>query len=444
MYTIMRDCIANSSCSNELEPNSKQCQIITYPSHKLTKGMMSSHALEVVEKLEAGGFQAFIVGGSIRDLLLNRVPKDFDVATNANPKQIKSLFERARIIGRRFQIVHVKLQKQIIEVTTFRSNNNDSLNEQRLRTKNGMLTRDNVFGSLTDDSIRRDLSINALYFNPCDNTITDFTNGFSDIQNRIIRVIGDPIIRFREDPLRLLRVVRFAAKLNFSIDSKTSGPMKHHAQDLRQISPPRLFDESLKLFMSGYGFKTFELLNKFDLVRYMLPQLHDHIESDNLHFRLVCQALKNTDYRVENKQRVTPAFIYAALLWPAVQANAKRFRRRGKSARQSLAEAADKVIASQIIITAIPRRFTLSMRQIWNLQISLEKNIGKRARRLIDNPRFRAAYDFVLLREQAGENLNGLGDWWTKYQESDEETQIKMISTRKRLNPANHSNDRSK
>ena len=444
MYTIMRDCIANSSCSNELEPNSKQCQIITYPSHKLTKDMMSSHALEVVEKLEAGGFQAFIVGGSIRDLLLNRVPKDFDVATNANPKQIKSLFERARIIGRRFQIVHVKLQKQIIEVTTFRSNNNDSLNEQRLRTKNGMLTRDNVFGSLTDDSIRRDLSINALYFNPRDNTITDFTNGFSDIQNRIIRVIGDPIIRFREDPLRLLRVVRFAAKLNFSIDSKTSGPMKHHAQDLRQISPPRLFDESLKLFMSGYGFKTFELLNKFDLVRYMLPQLHDHIESDNLHFRLVCQALKNTDYRVENKQRVTPAFIYAALLWPAVQANAKRFRRRGKSARQSLAEAADKVIASQIIITAIPRRFTLSMRQIWNLQISLEKNIGKRARRLIDNPRFRAAYDFVLLREQAGENLNGLGDWWTKYQESDEETQIKMISTRKRLNPANHSNDRSK
>ena len=444
MYTIMRDCIANSSCSKELDPNSKQCQIIAYPDHKLTKGMMSSHALKVVEKLEAGGFQAFIVGGSIRDLLLNRVPKDFDVATNATPKQIKSLFERARIIGRRFQIVHVKLQKQIIEVTTFRSNNNDSLNEQRLRTKNGMLTRDNVFGSLTDDSIRRDLSINALYFNPRDNTITDFTNGFSDIQNRVIRVIGDPIIRFREDPLRLLRVVRFAAKLNFSIDSRTSEPMKHHAQDLRQISPPRLFDESLKLFMSGYGFKTFELLKEFDLVRYMLPQLHDHIESDNLHLRLVRQALMNTDYRLENKQRVTPAFIYAALLWPAVQANAKRFRRRGKSARQSLDEAADKVIASQITITAIPRRFTLSMRQIWTLQIYLEKSIGKRARRLIDNPRFRAAYDFVLLREQAGENLNGLGDWWTKYQESDEETQIKMISTRKRYNPANHSNDRSK
>ena len=220
--------------------------------------------------------------------------------------------------------------------------------------------------------------------------------------------------------------------------------MKQHAQDLTQISPPRLFDESLKLFMSGYGFKTFELLNEFGLVRYMLPQLHDHIESDNLHFRLVRHALMNTDYRVGNKQRVTPAFIYAALLWPAVQANAKRFRRRGKSARQSLEEAADKVIASQITITAIPRRFTLSMRQIWNLQIHLETNIGKRARRLIDNPRFRAAYDFVLLREQAGENLNGLGDWWTKYQESDEGTQIKMIATRNRHNPAKPSNDRSK
>ncbi len=394
--------------------------------------MMNSNALEVVEKLSSEGFEAFIVGGSIRDLLLNRVPKDFDVATNANPLQIKSLFNRARIIGRRFQIVHVKLNKQIIEVTTFRSNNNDSMNEHRIVTKNGMLTRDNAFGSLADDSIRRDLSINAFYYDPSDNTITDFTCGFSDIQDSIVRIIGDATTRFREDPLRLLRVVRFASKLNFSIDSSTRAPMKQHGKNLRQISAPRLFDESLKLFLSGHGLKAFKLLDEFDLIRYIFPRLLDRIGSNSLYFNLVHQALMNTDYRVENKQRVTPAFIYAAFLWPEVQANAKLLQSQGKTVRQALEDAADRAIAAQIKITAIPRRFSLSMREIWNLQISLERNVGARARRLIYNPRFRAAYDFVLLREQAGENLDGLGAWWTKYQISDEKTQSKMISARKR------------
>jgi poly(A) polymerase len=427
----MRPSIANNSLIKGPQPNTQPCRIIRSPDHKLTKDMMNSQALEVVEKLTSEGFQAFIVGGSIRDLLLNRVPKDFDVATNANPIQIKSLFDRARIIGRRFQIVHVKLNKQIIEVTTFRSNNKDLFNEQRIRTKNGMLTRDNVFGSLTDDSIRRDLSVNAFYYDPHDNTITDFTNGFSDIREGIIRIIGDPATRYREDPLRLLRVVRFAAKLNFLIDSGTRAPIKQHGKDLKQISAPRLFDESLKLFMSGHGLKTFELLNEFDLLRHIFPRLSDNIDSNDLHLKIIQKALTNTDYRVENKQRVTPAFIFAAFLWPEVQSNAKLLHSQGKSVRQALEDAAEHAIACQIRITAIPKRFTLSMRQIWSLQISLEKNIGARAHRLIHNPRFRAAYDFVLLREQAGENLNGLGDWWTKYQTSDEKIQRKMISTRK-------------
>ena len=428
----MRDCVASSSYNKKVNSSTKSCRIIRYPDHKLKTDMMNPNALKVVEKLASEGFEAFIVGGSIRDLLLNRVPKDFDVATNANPLQIKSLFNRARIVGRRFQIVHVKLNKQIIEVTTFRSNNNDSLNDHRITTKNGMLTRDNAFGSLADDSIRRDLSINAFYYDPRDNTITDFTSGFSDIQESIVRIIGDATTRFREDPLRLLRVVRFASKLNFSIDSSTRAPMKRHGKNLRQISAPRLFDESLKLFMSGHGLKAFELLDEFDLIRYIFPRLLDRIDSNSLYFNIVHHALMNTDHRVENKQRVTPAFIYAAFLWPEVQANAKLHQRQGKTIRQALDYAADRAIDAQIKITAIPRRFTQSMREIWNLQISLERNVGARAQKLIYNPRFRAAYDFVLLREQAGENLDGLGAWWTKYQISDEKTQSKMISTRKR------------
>jgi poly(A) polymerase len=292
-----------------------------------------------------------------------------------------------------------------------------------------MLTRDNVFGSIDDDASRRDLTINALYYDPSDNSIYDFAGGLEDIENRTLRIMGDPATRFREDPVRMLRVVRFAAKLGFTIDPATEKPMHKLAGDLEHISAPRLFDETLKLFMSGQGLATFWLLHDYGLFELIVPQLGKLLNNRNSQAsKLVQQAFTNTDLRIRSDKRVTPAFIYAALLWPLVQDLASRYQERGNSPAYALNKAAGEIIAKQIPVTAIPRRFTMPMREIWDLQLTLQKRGGQRAKRLAEHPRFRAAYDFVLLREQAGEDLNGLGDWWTAYQEADEEKRELMAN----------------
>ena len=399
----------------------------------LTSKMISRNAHEVVETLQNSGFEAYVVGGSVRDLLLGLKPKDFDVATNAEPTEVKSLFRRSRIIGRRFQIVHVQFSRELIEVTTFRSNQDSDVKKSKKNTplrqqsKSGMLTRDNVFGSVTDDAERRDLTVNALYYDPSDNTIHDFTDGLQDIDKRTIRMIGDPATRFREDPVRLLRVARFTAKLGFKIEPRTAKPMSKLARDLAHVSPPRFFDETLKLFMSGNGASTYRLLCEHELFDQLVPQVAHLIkDGSNNAARLIEQAFINTDIRISSNKRVTPAFIYAALLWPAVEKLVAHYTERGNSPTYALSKAAGEVIAKQITVTAIPRRFTMPMREIWDLQLQLPRRGGHRAKRLSENPRFRAAYDFILLREQAGEDLAGLGDWWTQYQEADEEQKLKM------------------
>ena len=408
--------------------------VIPSGQHSLSPKMISRDARKVVQILQEHGFEAYVVGGSVRDLLLGLKPKDFDVATNAKPAEIKPLFRRARIIGRRFQIVHVQFSRELIEVTTFRSNatpdqDKKTSGNRRQQTDTGMLTRDNVFGSISDDASRRDLTINALYYDPSDNSIHDFAGGLEDIDSRTIRIMGDPATRFREDPVRLLRVVRFAAKLGFTIERITEKPMRKLAEDLSHVSPPRLFDETLKLFMSGQGLATFWLLHEYGLFDHMVPQLGPLLnERSSLTSSLIEQAFTNTDLRIRANKRVTPAFIYAALLWPSVQHLAKQYQGQGNSPAYALKKAAGEVIARQVSITAIPRRFTMPMREIWDLQLLLPRRGGQRAKRLSEHPRFRAAYDFVLLREQAGENLEGLGDWWTRYQEAGEEEQQQMAS----------------
>jgi len=408
--------------------------VIPSGQHSLSPKMISRDARKVVQILQEHGFEAYVVGGSVRDLLLGLKPKDFDVATNAKPAEIKPLFRRARIIGRRFQIVHVQFSRELIEVTTFRSNatpdqDKKTSGNRRQQTDTGMLTRDNVFGSISDDASRRDLTINALYYDPSDNSIHDFAGGLEDIDSRTIRIMGDPATRFREDPVRLLRVVRFAAKLGFTIERITEKPMRKLAEDLSHVSPPRLFDETLKLFMSGQGLATFWLLHEYGLFDHMVPQLGPLLkERSSLTSSLIEQAFTNTDLRIRANKRVTPAFIYAALLWPSVQHLAKQYQGQGNSPAYALNKAAGEVIARQVSITAIPRRFTMLMREIWDLQLLLPRRGGQRAKRLSEHPRFRAAYDFVLLREQAGENLEGLGDWWTRYQEAGEEEQQQMAS----------------
>lgn len=404
--------------------------IVSAQYHSLSPKMISRDARRVVDVLQDAGYEAYIVGGAVRDLLLGLKAKDFDVATNAKPAEVKSLFRRSRIIGRRFQIVHVQFSREIIEVTTFRSNetkSNDKRKNHRQQTDSGMLTRDNVFGSLNDDASRRDLSINAMYYDPGDNSIHDFAEGLDDIEKRVIRIMGDPATRFREDPVRMLRVVRFAAKLGFNIENRTGKPMHKLATDLEHVSPPRLFDETLKLFMSGQGLASFWLLNEYGLFERIVPQIGNMMKDRNsLTSKLIEQAFTNTDLRIRAEKRVTPAFIYAALLWPAVQKLAAHYRDRGNSPSYALSKASGEVIARQISITAIPRRFTMPMREIWDLQLLLPRRGGHRAKRLIEHPRFRAAYDFVLLREQAGEELSGLGDWWTAYQDASDEQREHM------------------
>ena len=396
--------------------------------HCLSADMINRDAYKVVDVLQKAGFEAYVVGGCVRDLLIGLKPKDFDVATSAKPYEVKELFRRSRIIGRRFQIVHVQFSREIIEVTTFRSNSSQTTSKnRRQQTDSGMLTRDNVFGTVEEDASRRDLTVNALYYDPSTNSIHDFTNGIDDMDAKVIRIIGDPETRFREDPVRLLRVARFAAKLGFDIEPATATPMKHRAADLQQVSPPRLFDETLKLFMSGQGLDTFKILVEHGLFDYIVPQLGPMLnDRQGLPMKLVSQALINTDKRIQDSQRVTPAFIYAALLWPAVQRLASNFEKNGNSPPYALSKAAGEIILNQIPVTAIPKRFSIPMREIWDLQLHLRRRGGNRAQRLVEHPRFRAAYDFVLLREQAGEDLDGLGAWWTAYQDANHESRQTM------------------
>jgi len=409
------------------QKNDDNYLVLNAHEHSLNPKKICKHACEIVRVLQNNNFEAYVVGGCVRDLLLDLNPKDFDIATNATPQQVKRLFRRSRIIGRRFQIVHVQFGRELIEVTTFRSNNTHK-NEKVQQSASGLLTRDNMFGSLHDDANRRDLSINALYYDTEKNTLHDFCDGLEDLAKRKIRIIGHPETRYSEDPVRLLRVARFAAKLGFHVDSKSLKPIAKMADSLQHVSAPRMFDETLKLFMGGYGLAVFHLLFEYRLFAQLVPQTNRLIEQGHPTAKnMVAQALSNTDLRIRSNKRVTPAFIYAALLWPAVQKIAAEYQRQGHPAASAMSKATNEVIGNQIPITAIPRRFTMAMREIWSMQLTLVNRGGNRAQRSMENPRFRAAYDFILLREQTGESLDGLGDWWTQYQDASEDERQSMV-----------------
>ncbi|MEE8057676.1 MAG: polynucleotide adenylyltransferase PcnB [Pseudomonadales bacterium] len=398
--------------------------IIPRNQHSISRKHISDAALRVMSTLHKADFNGFLVGGGVRDLLLGGHPKDFDVATDATPEQVRSLFRNARIIGRRFKIVHVRFGREVIEVTTFRGSHQAAEkcnrskrpnNQHSARSKKGMLLRDNVFGTVEEDAVRRDLTINALYYTPEDFTVYDYTNGRQDLKDKIIRIIGDPETRYREDPVRMLRVVRFAAKLGFSIEAKTAEPIQSLAPSLRDIPPARMFDEILKLFMSGYGVDTYQLMQQYQLFQPLFPQTEQCLDDDKTH-NLLLQAMRNTDIRIKQSKSVTPAFIFAALLWPAVQKRQQQLNKGGMPEISAMHQAAQEVTSIQQQHTSIPKRFGMPMREIWEMQLRLPNRGGRRAEQLIENRRFRAAYDFLLLREQAGEEIGELGQWWTDYQ----------------------------
>ena len=400
--------------------------------HSLHREQISRNAVGVVERLQKAGYQAYLVGGCVRDLLLGLEPKDFDVATSATPEQVRAEFRNARVIGRRFKLVHVHFGREIIEVATFRAHHpqgeDDEDSALASRNESGRILRDNVYGSQEDDAQRRDFTINALYYDPASEHILDYAHGVHDIRNRLVRLIGDPQQRYLEDPVRMLRAARFAAKLDFDIEKHSAAPIRPLAHLLNDIPAARLFDEVLKLLLSGQGVRTFELLCEYDLFAPLFPASAAALKAEpDYAGKLMRQALANTDERIRQGKPVTPAFLFAALLWPALPARAAALQARGMPALPALQEAAHELISEQCRRTAIPKRFTLPLREIWDMQERLPRRQGKRADLLLENPRFRAGYDFLLLRESAGEQTDGLGEWWTRYQDASDSERRSMI-----------------
>lgn len=434
-----------------------ETRVIPEKEHRIPRQRLDDNAMKVVYRLHDAGFDSFLVGGCIRDLLLGQKPKDFDVATSAHPEEAVELFHRGRLIGRRFKLLHVRFGRELIEVATFRAGHDREDNddgEQGRQAASGLILRDNVYGTIEEDALRRDFTINALYYCAKDYSIYDFANGYPDIQKKIIRMIGDPAQRYREDPVRMLRAARFAAKLGFDIEPDTAEPIHQLSSQLARIAPARLFDEALKLLQSGYGSSAYRQLQRFDLFRYLFPLTHAQLDNpDWPTATLVQHVLKNTDRRLEQGKSVTPAFMFAALLWyPLYERYLELLDNDDLPPLQALHEAANQVLSAQVKATAIPRRFSAPMREIWELQLRLPRYRSKRAEQLLTHPRFRAAYDLVLLRESAGEELDGLGKWWTDYQNaSDGQRQSLVKETtaneqprkrrRRRRKPSASSND---
>ena len=406
--------------------------VIGHAKHSMPRAQISRNAINVVERLQKAGYQAYLVGGCVRDLMLGLKPKDFDVATSATPEQARAEFRNSRVIGRRFKLVHVHFGREIIEVATFRANHpqgeDDEDSHLASRNESGRILRDNIYGSLEDDAQRRDLTINALYYDPATERILDYAQGARDIQSRQISMIGDPTQRYQEDPVRMLRAIRFAAKLDFSIEKHTAEPIRPLAHLLRDIPSARLFEEVLKLFLGGYAEFTFDLLVEYDLLAPLFPASAAALKRDPQYAGdLMRMALANTDKRIAENRPVTPAFLFAAMLWPALPARIAKQQERGLPPIPAMQEAAQSLITEQCQHTAIPKRFSMPIREIWDMQERLPRRHGKRADLLLENPRFRAGYDFLLLREDAGEDLGGLGDWWTDYQDASDSQRRDMI-----------------
>jgi len=398
-------------------------RIVPRDQHTISRKDISPNALRVLYRLRDGGFAGYLVGGAVRDLLVGGHPKDFDVATDATPEQVKQLFRNCRLIGRRFRLAHVVFGREIIEVATFRANVDDGSGDRELH-EGGRLLRDNVYGSVEDDAVRRDFTCNALYYAIEDFSVRDYVGGFEDVQARSMKLIGDPEHRYREDPVRMLRAVRLAAKLGFEIDQASAEPIPRLAPLLSESAPARLFEELLKLFLSGNAVASFEGLERFGLLPAILPESAAALVSNRSGAlrAMLLEGLRGTDARVANDEPVSPAFLFALLLWPAYCRALMGLQAQGIAAEEAQRRAADRVTVHQLSTVALPRRFSLPMQEIWLLQSRFSTRQSKRVRRLLSHPRFRAAYDFLLLRLSASsEHAEDVAFWREAQQQSGEE-----------------------
>ena len=398
---------------------------ISSKTHRIDRKLISNAAIKTTEGLQKAGFQAFIVGGAVRDLLLKKRPKDFDVATNATPEQINRIFRRSRIIGRRFRLVHVMFGDETIEVSTFRGHHLGDSDHSKV-ADSGRILRDNVFGDQEEDAIRRDFTANALYYDPATEEVLDFHDGVADIQAGVLKMIGDPTTRYREDPVRMLRAVRLSAKLGLKIDQATETPIPQLADLLNDVPPSRLFDEMLKLFLSGHAIESAVQLRKHGLHHGLLPLL-DVVLEQPIGAKFVNLALKNTDARILAEKTVSPGFLFATLLWHEVLVAWQRYQKQGNRPIPALHMAMNEVSDIQAEKLAIHKRYSTTMKEIWGLQPRFEMRVGKRPFGLLEHPRYRAAYDFLLLRCESGEIPAELGEWWTNFAQANSDQRLGML-----------------
>lgn len=418
--------------------------IVARADHPISRSMISNSALKVLYQLKDAGYQAFLVGGCVRDIVIGMEPKDFDVATNASPEEVRRLFRNCRLIGRRFRLAHVRFGHQIVEVATFRAAGEpivpdaddtddgaveEPISDDRVHDDTGRLLRDNRYGTVDQDVWRRDFTCNALYYNIEDFSIWDYVGGVADVKSRTLRLIGDPETRYREDPVRMLRAIRFQAKLGFTIHDGTREPIGRLASLLEQIPPARLLDEFQKLFLAGFGQRAFELLLEHGLLEQLFPATAAWLaqEPDGMAARLIRAGLANTDRRVLEDRPVTPMFLFAVLLFGPISAAAQRRFEAGSQAGQAIAEAADQVVAEQNRRIGIPKRFSIPMREMLALQPRFHRREGRRALAFISHPRFRAAYDFLVLRAETGGEDPAVARWWTELQELPQEEQLQRV-----------------
>ena len=401
-------------------------KVIPFERHGISRDSLSPCARRTTDALQKAGYQAYVVGGAVRDLLLGKTPKDFDVATSATPEQVRDVIRRSRIIGRRFRLVHALCGSEIVEVATFRGSQDDAGGDDRRADEHGRLLRDNVWGNMEDDARRRDFTVNALFYDAATQEVWDYHDGVADLKAKRLRIIGDPAGRYREDPVRMLRAVRFASMHGLEIERKTKAPIKELSDLLANVPPARLFDEMLKLLHSGHAVACVKKLRSEGLHHGLLPLL-DVILDQPLGERFVMAALRNTDERIRADKGVAPSFLFAALLWHEVLATSKKLEGSGMPAMSALFQAMDDVLAVQAGKLAIPRRLNADMKDIWSLQLRMLSTTGKRTLGVLTHPRFRAAYDFLLLRCESGEIEASIGAWWTRFQDVDHDEREDML-----------------
>jgi len=416
--------IFNNS-KNIAEPQSAPIENIKYSlppqriprsEHILSRQLISKSALKVLYELHRAGYQAYLVGGGVRDVLLGQLPKDFDIVTNARPEQVKNLFHYCHLIGRRFVLAHVHIGRDLIEVATFRAHETQEVGDRVI--KNGCIVRDNVYGTtLEEDAWRRDFTINALYYDISDFSVIGYANGIEDLRSGIVRLIGDPLLRYQEDPVRMLRALRFVAKLNFQLDPATAAPIQQFSHLLDNVNTSRLYEEMLKLFLTGHAVQSFQQLRQHQLFGQLFPQT-EHSFKNPIALAFIEKTMQNTDERFAKGQSVLPAFLFAAFLWHPIMQLFEKEREENANEQALLFHCSQRVWTEQNKHVAIPRRIITLMQEIWVLQLRLtrRKTKSKRNVGLIQHPRFRASYDFLVLRANSGEPLENWSKFWARVQ----------------------------